>query len=56
MIAAKQGVGFLIIKGQEIGDMALIVVCMFAIGIVSMMISVSLTKLEGVLCPWQFKK
>ena len=56
MIAAKQGVGFLIIKGQEIGDMALIVVCMFAIGIVSMIISVSLTKLEGVLCPWQFKK
>ena len=56
MIAAKQGVGFLIIRGQEIGDMALIVVCMFAIGIVSMIMSVSLTKLEGVLCPWQYEK
>lgn len=56
MIAAKQGVGFLIIKGQEVGDMALIIVCMFTIGIVNMIISVSLTKLEGVLCPWQFKK
>ena len=56
MIAAKQGVGFLIIKGQEIGDMAMIVVCMFSIGIVSMLISVTLSKLEGVLCPWQFRK
>lgn len=56
MIAAEQGVGFLIIRGQEIGDMALIVVCMFAIGIVSMLMSVSLTKLEGVLCPWQYEK
>jgi taurine transport system permease protein len=56
MIAAKQGVGFLIIKGQENGDMALIVVCMFAIGIVSMIISLTLSKLEGVLCPWQLKK
>jgi ABC-type nitrate/sulfonate/bicarbonate transport system permease component len=28
MIVAKQGVGFLIVRGQEIGDTALIVVCM----------------------------
>ena len=56
MIAARQGVGFLIVRGQEIGDTALIVVCMLAIGIVSALLSLFLTKMEGVLCPWQFSK
>lgn len=56
MIAAKQGVGFLIVRGQEIGDTAMIVVCMLAIGIVSALMSQILIKLEGVLCPWQFSK
>lgn len=56
MIVAKQGVGFLIVRGQELGDVALIVVCMLVIGIVNAAISLLLTRLEGVLCPWQFKK
>jgi ABC-type nitrate/sulfonate/bicarbonate transport system permease component len=56
MIVAKQGVGFLIVRGQESGDTALIVVCMLVIGIVSMLLSTILSKLEGVLCPWQFSK
>lgn len=56
MIAAKQGVGFLIVRGQEAGDTALIVTCMLVIGVVSFLLSAILTKLEGVLCPWQFKK
>jgi len=56
MIVAKQGVGFLIVRGQEMGDMSQIVVCMLVIGIVNVLMSTCLTKLEGVLCPWQFKK
>jgi len=56
MIVAKQGVGFLIVRGQESGDTALIVTCMLVIGIVNAMISFTLTRLEGVLCPWQFGK
>ncbi len=56
MIVARQGVGFLIVRGQEIGDTALIVVCMLAIGIVSALLSFILQKLEGVLCPWQFSE
>lgn len=56
MIVARQGVGFLIVRGQESGDTALIVVCMLVIGIVSMLLSTILSKLEGVLCPWQFSK
>ncbi len=56
MIAAKQGVGFLIVRGQESGDTALIVACMLVIGVVSLLLSTILSKLEGVLCPWQFSK
>lgn len=56
MIVAKQGVGFLIVRGQESGDTALIVVCMLVIGVVSMILSTILQKMEGVLCPWQFSK
>lgn len=56
MIVAKQGVGFLINRGQESGDTALIVVCMLVIGVMSLILSTILGKLEGVLCPWQFSK
>lgn len=56
MIVAKQGVGFLIVRGQESGDTPLILVCMLVIGVVSMLLSTILSKLEGVLCPWQFSK
>jgi len=56
MIVAKQGVGFLIVRGQETGDTALIVACMLVIGVVSLLLSTILSKLEGVLCPWQFLK
>lgn len=56
MIVAKQGVGFLIVRGQESSDTALILVCMLVIGVVNMLLSTMLSKLEGVFCPWQFSK
>jgi taurine transport system permease protein len=56
MIAARKGVGFLIVQGQQSGDTALIVACMLVIGVVSMLMSTFLSKMEGVLCPWQFGK
>ena len=43
-------------EGMRAADTALIVVCMLVIGIVSMLLSTILSKLEGVLCPWQFSK
>ncbi len=52
MIVSKQGVGFLIITGMQNGDMPLIVVSMFAIGIVSALITICLTKIEEVLTQW----
>ena len=56
MIVAKKGVGFLIVRGQESSDTALIVVCMLVIGVINAILSTILTKMEGVLCPWQFSK
>ena len=56
MIVARQGVGYLIIRGQESGDTALIVANMLVIGVVSFLLSTILSKLEVVLCPWQFDK
>ena len=56
MIVAKQGVGYLIVRGQESGDTALIVANMLVIGVISVLLSTILGKLEVVLCPWQFSK
>lgn len=55
MIVAKQGVGFLIVTGQENNDSALIIISMITIALVSAMISFLLTKLERMFCPWQYQ-
>lgn len=52
MVGATSGVGFLISRGNELRDMALIFVCMFIIGIIGALISVAATALERRLCSW----
>lgn len=53
MVVAKQGVGFLIIRGMDSGDSALIIVGMLVIGVVSAFITWMLDFLEVKLCPWR---
>lgn len=53
MVVAKQGVGFLIIRGMDSGDSALIVAGMIVIGVVSALITAGLNLLEVKLCPWK---
>lgn len=53
MVGAASGVGFLISRGNELRDMALIFVCMFIIGIIGALISVAASWLERRLCPWK---
>ena len=53
MVVAKQGVGFLIVRGMDSGDSALIIAGMLVIGIVSALITLILDRLEGKLCPWR---
>lgn len=56
MMAAKSGVGFLINRGSESYDVALILLSMIIIGIVGSLLSILLTLLERWLCPWISKK
>lgn len=53
MVGATAGVGFLIFRGNELRDMALIFVCMFIIGIVGALLSLITSYLERKLCPWR---
>jgi len=53
MVGAKSGVGFLIIRGMESGDSALIICSMVIIGIVGACISIVLSRMERWLCPWR---
>lgn len=53
MVVAKQGVGFLIIRGMDSGDSALILTGMIVIGVVSAAITAVLNRLEVKLCPWK---
>ncbi|MCI8417162.1 MAG: ABC transporter permease [Lachnospiraceae bacterium] len=53
MVVARQGVGFLIIRGMDNGDSALILAGMVVIGVVSALITAALNYLEVKLCPWK---
>ena len=55
MIGAKQGVGFLITRGMEFFDVALIMVGMLAIGVVGAMLSLVIEWLERRICPWAYR-
>ena len=52
MIVSRAGVGFLINRGMENSDTALVMVSMVVIAAVSATITFVLNKLEEVLCPW----
>ena len=53
MIGAKAGVGFLIVRGMESGNPAMIISCMIIIGIVGAIISIGLAYVERWICPWR---
>lgn len=53
MVVAKQGVGFLIIRGMDSGDSALIIAGMLVIGVVSAGITWVLDHMEVRLCSWR---
>ena len=52
MVGATSGVGFLIYRGNELRDMALIFVCMFIIGIIGALLSAGASYIEKRLCAW----
>lgn len=55
MIAAKQGLGFLIQRGMDYFDVSLILVGMLTIGIVGALLAVLTNVLERLIIPWNQK-
>jgi len=55
MIGAKAGVGFLITRGMEYYDVALIMVGMVSIGIIGALLAVVTDYIERLVCPWNLK-
>lgn len=53
MISADRGLGFLIIRGSDINDMALVIFAMLLIGVIGALLSALLTFAERKLCPWK---
>jgi ABC-type nitrate/sulfonate/bicarbonate transport system permease component len=56
MLGAKEGLGFLITRGMEAGDMALIFVAMLFIGITGAILAYLTFYLERWICPWKQKQ
>ena len=56
MMGAKSGLGFLIIRGMESDDMALIMVGMLAIALIGAILAVIMTSIERKICPWRSKQ
>ena len=56
MLGARAGVGFLITRGMESGDEALVLLSMICIGIVGALLAILTQLLEGVMCPWLKRK
>lgn len=53
MISATSGLGFMIIRGSNVADLALVIFAMLIIGIVGALLSTLLTFAERKLCPWK---
>ena len=52
MLGADRGIGSLVTRGWNAGDMALVFVSIICIGIIGALLAAALNKLEGVVCPW----
>lgn len=53
MISAETGLGFMIIRGSNVADLALVIFAMLIIGLIGALLSALLTFAERKLCPWK---
>ncbi|MDR3588835.1 MAG: ABC transporter permease [Negativicutes bacterium] len=53
MFGATSGVGFIILKGQDLSNPTIIVSGMIVIGLLGALISIIIRLLERVICPWK---
>ncbi len=52
MIAAEKGLGYLIVRSMESGNMGNILISLVFISGISFLLSYLFTKLEAIICPW----
>lgn len=52
MVGANAGVGFLVVRGMDGDDMALVLVAMITIGVIGALLSVLTSMIERIICPW----
>ena len=55
MISAKSGLGFLVIRGQDVSDYPLILLAMIFIGVIGAALSFVFNRIERCICPWMEK-
>lgn len=56
MLGGKSGVGFLITRGMDSGDMSLVLLSMICIGLVGAALAVITQLIERLACPWKAKQ
>ncbi|MBN2395376.1 MAG: ABC transporter permease [Candidatus Atribacteria bacterium] len=53
LVGAREGIGFIIVMGMNVGNVAQIIVGMLVIAAVAFLLSVGLNYLERKVCPWK---
>lgn len=56
MLGGKSGVGFLITRGMESGDMPLVLMSMIIIGLIGAALAVITQLIERLVCPWKVSR
>lgn len=56
MLGGKSGVGFLITRGMDSGDLPLVLLSMISIGIVGAFLAIFTQLVERIVCPWTVTK
>jgi sulfonate transport system permease protein len=53
LVGAREGIGFIIVMGMNVGNVAQIIVGMLVIALVAFLLSIGLNYLERWVCPWK---
>ena len=56
MLGGKSGVGFLITRGMDSGDLPLVLLSMICIGIIGAILAIAMQLIERWVCPWTVRK
>jgi ABC-type nitrate/sulfonate/bicarbonate transport system permease component len=53
MVAGREGVGFIILRGMDINSPSMIIVGMIIIGLIGMVLGMLTRGIERMMCPWR---